>query len=213
MQPDREYIRARVAIDSETGCWLWQRSLDRDGYGSARKSPVGKRAHRQAFAAFVGPIAEGFQLDHLCRVRHCVNPAHLEPVTLVENVRRGVRADQTKSHCKRGHAYAEHGWINSKGAHRCRLCTRLLSKADYERNRENILAGIRARYVKKGRRRGDSHPSAKLTAADVSLVKTRIDAGESCRSIAISFGVSPSTIERIARGTRWQSITEEKRAA
>lgn len=78
------------------GCWLWQGPRVHNGYGiisiqgSGVKTTI--RAHRYAYEALVGPIPEGLQLDHLCRVRRCVNPAHLEPVTARENVRRGVRA-------------------------------------------------------------------------------------------------------------------------
>lgn len=74
------------------GCWIWQGNVNRDGYG--RFSHQGRKllAHRAAYMSLVGQVPEGLQLDHLCRVRNCVNPAHLEPVTAGENVRRGVAA-------------------------------------------------------------------------------------------------------------------------
>lgn len=73
------------------GCWLWTRSLNRNGYG--RFALTGGRrwvvAHRYAYEALVGPIPAGLLLDHRCRVRHCCNPYHTEPVTVRKNTLRG----------------------------------------------------------------------------------------------------------------------------
>lgn len=72
------------------GCWLWLGSKDPRGYGVCYRAPGrSTTVHRDAYEHLVGPIPEGLTLDHLCRTRACVNPAHLEPVTLLENVRRG----------------------------------------------------------------------------------------------------------------------------
>lgn len=71
-------------------CWLWTSQMDFDGYGTL-KMPSGRllRVHRFSYEINVGPIPGGLVIDHLCRVRHCVNPAHLEAVTALENWRRG----------------------------------------------------------------------------------------------------------------------------
>jgi hypothetical protein len=71
-------------------CWLWRGALDGQGYGQL-KAPGNTtvRAHRWVYEQLVGPIPDGLQLDHLCRVIICVNPDHLDPVTQAENVRRG----------------------------------------------------------------------------------------------------------------------------
>lgn len=77
------------------GCWNWQLKIDQRGYGVVRREGrvVGNvRAHRWVYEQVVGPISEGMVLDHRCRNRRCVNPAHLEPVTHVENCRRGAKA-------------------------------------------------------------------------------------------------------------------------
>ena len=82
-------LEERLAPVTESGCWLWLGELNRNGYG--RLSVGGRRAmaHRLAYELLVGPIAPGLVLDHLCRVRCCCNPAHLEPVTVRENTHRG----------------------------------------------------------------------------------------------------------------------------
>jgi hypothetical protein len=79
-----------------TPCWIWQLSLHaRTGYGAKKTNGVSTLAHRAVYEHHVGPIPDGLELDHLCRVRACVNPAHLEPVTHKENVRRGLRDSPT----------------------------------------------------------------------------------------------------------------------
>jgi hypothetical protein len=73
----------------KTPCWIWQRSL-RNGYGQLARCQNGERyAHRFYYIELRGPIPAGLDLDHLCRIRACVNPDHLEPVTRAENLRRG----------------------------------------------------------------------------------------------------------------------------
>lgn len=73
----------------ETPCWVWQRFKNEHGYGMKRIGAVVRLAHRVYYEMHVGPVADGLCLDHLCRVRECVNPAHLEPVTWRENILRG----------------------------------------------------------------------------------------------------------------------------
>lgn len=84
----------------------------------------------------VGPVSDGLVLDHLCRNRSCVNPAHLEPVTIGENVQRGVHANAIKTHCKRGHALTAENCLPGKlkvGVRQCRIC---INDADREKRRE-----------------------------------------------------------------------------
>lgn len=75
----------------DTPCWIWELHRDEGGYGRTRNRP----AHCVVYEERVGLIPDGLQLDHLCRVRECVNPDHLEPVTHLENVRRSRRAKLT----------------------------------------------------------------------------------------------------------------------
>ena len=83
---DRQRVLSKVARDAN-GCWLWTGAL-LDGYGIVKVGGGVRRAHRVVFEFERGPIPDGLELDHLCRVRRCVNPDHLEPVTKAENIRR-----------------------------------------------------------------------------------------------------------------------------
>lgn len=73
-----------------TPCWVWQRSIHQEGYGLVAVKGRTQLAHRVVYERAKGAIPKRLQLDHLCRVRACVNPGHLEPVTGVVNTRRGA---------------------------------------------------------------------------------------------------------------------------
>jgi hypothetical protein len=77
-------------VEDENGCWIWQGRKDRLGYCRLWVDGALRLAHRHVYERERGPIPAGLDLDHLCRVPSCVNPAHLEPVTHAENVRRGA---------------------------------------------------------------------------------------------------------------------------
>lgn len=108
-------------------CWIWDASRSTDGYGHMRVDGVLVQAHRLAYRMFVGPIPGGLTLDHLCRVRHCVNPFHLEPVTNEENIRRGTAGQwlRDKTACPHGHPYDEANTHHTRrGSRACRACAR-----------------------------------------------------------------------------------------
>ena len=109
---------------SPDGCWLWTASTGNGGYGSISVDGVWSGAHRVAYEMFRAPIPEGLDLDHLCRVRRCCNPWHLEPVTRKENLRRGLTGQKTA--CHNGHPYtSENTYIRKSGKKQCRLCARI----------------------------------------------------------------------------------------
>lgn len=113
-------------------CLPWGYVLDRDGYPQSKvkrdkvESILG--AHRLAYVIRWGQVPAGLQLDHLCRVRSCVNPYHLEPVTSAVNTERGdgpAVSNARKTHCKRGHELSGANLKISKGRGRaCRECHR-----------------------------------------------------------------------------------------
>jgi hypothetical protein len=128
---DRILQRVRITA---SGCWVVERSLNENGYarigwtdGDGRHQAY---THRAMWLATSGPIADGRELDHLCRTRSCCNPAHLEVVTPAENARRGRGGEvggarqRAKTHCPYGHEYTlENTYIFPKsGGRACRVC-------------------------------------------------------------------------------------------
>ena len=90
--PLMERILARVCIDDATFCWIWHGAVTKHGYGRVtlgRRSEGTVLVHRAVYECMVGPIPDGEELDHRCRVPACCNPDHLEPVTHGENISRG----------------------------------------------------------------------------------------------------------------------------
>jgi hypothetical protein len=86
-------LLAKVAIPDGSSCWEWQGHVSRTtGYGQAGHNCRVTTVHRLAYEVFVGPIPEGLHIDHLCRNRRCIKPAHLEAVTQAENNRRSWHA-------------------------------------------------------------------------------------------------------------------------
>lgn len=127
--PIASRLMARVEFDTNGGCWLWTRNLSHNGYGQLKSPGRTAQAHRLAYEEFVGAIPPGLQLDHLCRVRCCCNPAHLEPVTREENIARGHAphiVNARKTHCKRGHEFTpENTRVNRRGGRACLICSQM----------------------------------------------------------------------------------------
>src|SRR4051812_40698364 len=126
-----ERVLSKYVVNAETGCWEWTASLGTGGYGQVRDGRRTLRAHRVSYEHANGPIPAGLQLDHLCRVRMCINPAHLEPVTNRENTVRGVGPEVNRerqsalTRCKHGHRLAgDNILVTDKGYRVCRACSR-----------------------------------------------------------------------------------------
>lgn len=103
-------------IEITDSCWIWHGARSEEGYGLFTAHDGGGNAHRTSYVIFIGEIPDGYQIDHLCRNRSCVNPDHLEPVTPKTNIRRSVpfrdfshvgNHQRAKTHCPKGHEYKE----------------------------------------------------------------------------------------------------------
>lgn len=132
---------AKITV-TESGCWQWTGARNSNGYGIACIGD-GRTAlaHRATYTAMVAPIADGLQIDHLCRNRDCCNPAHLEPVTAAVNQQ---RAKALITHCPQGHAYDGANTFYKSGARQCRECTRAYKRRWDHRQRAKHRADVEA---------------------------------------------------------------------
>lgn len=129
---DRDFARFLSWVDlSVDGCWLWIGAVNNKGYGSTSVSNRSVMAHRWSYELFVGPIPDGLHIDHLCRIRNCVRPDHLEPVTLAENNRRS----SMKTSCKYGHPFDDANTYVGTTYRDCRACGRVRAAAYKARKR------------------------------------------------------------------------------
>jgi hypothetical protein len=154
-------------VDFTSDCWLWMGAQNGKGYGRADVILDGallpdRRCHRISYQWLVGPIPTGFELDHLCHTydigcpggltcqhRRCVNPAHLEPVTSVENTLRGRSAsalNAAKTHCKRGHELTPENTqlivSDARRSRNCRTCIRTKRRI-YDAVRRSSVSSLR----------------------------------------------------------------------
>lgn len=133
----RQYRRFKNVKDSfnwrtnkTAGCWIWQGVHVGGGYGflsmNINGKPSGKLAHRLSYELHIGEIPEGYEIDHLCKVRDCVRPEHLEAVTRQENINRSNigKAQRAMTECKHGHPFDEENTYWYRGLRGCKICRR-----------------------------------------------------------------------------------------
>lgn len=139
--------RFLAKVDKTETCWLWTGWVDRNGYGRFWLDGRSPGAHRVAYELYVGPIPAGLEIDHLCRVRNCVNPAHLEPVTTAENVRRTLAFREpyqaSMDACRNGHPYDDENTRFTATGRACNTCKRDANRAYYERSRDLTIERAR----------------------------------------------------------------------
>lgn len=213
-------------------CWLWTAALWGGGYGAFGIRVGGKsrthNAHRLSYGMLVGPIPHGLVLDHLCRVRHCVNPAHLDPVTDRINILRGASPFAKKARqfvCLAGHPFDEaNTYVNRNGTRHCHACRDVRRHAAYPVTfcacgcGQQTKTGVRYlrghNLTRRGRsthgyteparsRPGERNPKAKLTESDVIDMRLARSRGEPLALLAERYGVATQTVSKICRRGSW----------
>ncbi len=141
----QDHFEKHYLPEPNSGCWIWTAALDRDGYGrfsiynyDGRRMTVNFAAHRFSYELYRGKIQDGMQIDHLCRVKCCVNPDHIEVVTVLEN---NKRKNSLITHCPHGHSLHDafmkkrnNGYVGRS----CRECGRLYCIAYYRKKKSKV---------------------------------------------------------------------------
>lgn len=143
-----EKLAGNIMPEPNSGCWIWLGATDANGYGcvytgGGRKNKRQDRVHRVVYSELVGPIPDGYWIDHLCRNTTCCNPDHLEAVPPQVNIIRGdsprlaALRQLTKTQCKKGHPYSGANLrLNNRGERLCVTCRR---KSDREAKRRKYM--------------------------------------------------------------------------
>lgn len=118
-------FESRIIPESNTGCWIWTGTVLNTGYGQFWDGQKKQLAHRFSYRLYKGEIPKNLCIDHLCRNRWCVNPEHMELVTVGENVLRGIgitARNKIKTHCSQGHKYTNKSTHWYKNERVCKNC-------------------------------------------------------------------------------------------
>ena len=191
-------------VDQGGDCWRWLGRMSSDGYGmfSLTSPKIHRHAHRVSYALTFGEAAAGLTIDHLCRNRACVNPAHLEQVDNATNVLRGngiTARNARASACSKGHSWDEENTFHGPSGKRiCRRCAADKASRNGRERRAGEVLTRRPRLV------GKAGPT--LTEPEVMEVIRRAAAGEPHRALAREFGVGAAAIGRIHWGLTWKHL-------
>jgi hypothetical protein len=190
--PDR--LKNRISVDSESGCWLWTGRLNSDGYGMTSLNNKNIGAHRAVMLLLSGKV--GAELDHLCRVRRCVNPGHLENVSHQKNVLRGegIAAKYARrTHCKHGHAFTLENMRKKGNVRICLTCKK-------EKDEKSYVKINGPRTGKSGAFNGRS----KISESDVLSIRSD---RRSQSIIAFEYGITQTTVSGIKLHKLWAHIS------
>ena len=122
--------KMRIANNTERteDCWLWVGELQKNGYGRLRAGAKWQLAHRFSYTVYTGQDISGLTIDHVCRVRNCVNPAHLRACSQKENSLAAhslsiAKQRKEQTHCVNGHEFTqENTYTRRNGCRACRRC-------------------------------------------------------------------------------------------
>ena len=118
----------------DTSCILWTKSVGSHGYGQTWDGETVVLAHRYEWEKLHGPIPDGMTIDHICRVRRCINVEHLRLLSNVDNAK--DNGQSKKTHCAAGHAFtASNTFYSKEGWRRCRECSRIAAREYYYRTK------------------------------------------------------------------------------
>lgn len=193
---EEEKERFWANVDRSGSCWLWTGPISSTGYGGVQWQGRRANAHKVAYVMERGPVPKGLQLDHLCRVRRCVNPIHLEPVTNAVNTRRGARAKLSEALAAQIRETYLAGLDNrAELGRRFKIDPSIVSR---------VLSGETWGGPDIRLPGGPKHGVPKLKPGQASQIRRMVSAGMSRRKLAQMFGVSPATINRIASGEAYR---------
>lgn len=134
----RQRFDAKYIPEPNSGCWLWLAGCNRDGYGQFWFDGRNRPAHIISYEMFVGKVPAGLTLDHQCDVKCCVNPQHVVPTTMRDNVLRNsgpTAINHRRVVCTAGHDLAA-AYITKDGRRQCRICNR--RRVDAYQNRKKM---------------------------------------------------------------------------
>ena len=155
-------FEAKFIPEPNSGCWIWIAGLRTGtGYGQFRISHTDKQrlAHIISYELQFGKVPDGLQLDHKCRMRCCVNPHHLEPVTCRVNLLRGYGwsgIHARKTHCPAGHPYEGSNLRTIHGSRSCQMCNKLRAREYRNNHKEDYNVKRRAAYREKRNNRAST---------------------------------------------------------
>ncbi len=210
MNTDHFWSKVVIPTDVITGCWLFTEYKNPGGYGRVRLRGRKTLAHRAAYELVRGPIPEGLTLDHLCRNRICVNPAHLEPVTGSENTRRAALVRTNWSHGE------DHGMAKLTAAEVGQISDLYVGRI-YSRKQlaeaygislsqvHNIITASQWKHL--GRPAVRRRDNVKLTSVEARQIRDLCASRLFLqREIGSFYGVHQTLVSLVAVGKAWQAL-------